>query len=115
MSITGTRVERSFPAYEVHVYNPESDFESMWVEPARTIPVIIGEFGPFDTYMNLSDCAALQEQARAAEVPHIAWVFHMRCDPNLLVENSGGGCGVDMALEPTEWGQLLRDNLAVAW
>jgi endoglucanase len=102
-------------AYEVHVYNPEADFADMWIAPAETLPVIIGEFGPVEGYMNLADCDALQVAARTAEVPHLAWTFHMRCPPNLLVDDSGGGCGVDMALDATEWGTQLETNLATAW
>ena len=49
------------------------------------------------------------------EVPHLAWTFHMRCPPNLLVDYSEGGCGVDMELEPTTWGVLLQDHLSGTW
>ena len=48
-------------------------------------------------------------------VPYLAWTFHMRCPPNLLVDNSAGGCGDGMALAPTEWGRALMDRFAVAW
>src|SRR5690606_24864998 len=46
------------------------------------------------------------------KVPTLAWTFHMRCPPNLIVDNSNGGCGVGMDLRPTAWGQLLKDHLA---
>ncbi len=98
-------------AYEVHVYDPASTFDDRFVGPAATVPVIIGEFGPASGYMTLSDCEQLMTSAEALGVPYLAWTFHGRCPPNLLVDNSGGGCGVGMALEPTEWGQLLRDHL----
>ena len=39
----------------------------------------------------------------------------MRCPPNLLKDNSGNSCGVGMPLEPTAWGQLLKDRLARPW
>ncbi|MBS2032544.1 MAG: cellulase family glycosylhydrolase [Deltaproteobacteria bacterium] len=99
-------------AYEVHVYDPQANFQSEWVTPAATIPVIIGEFGPASGYMTMSDCSALMTQAEQLEVPYLAWTFHMRCDPNLLVDNSGGGCGVGMTLTPTSWGTLLKNQLA---
>jgi hypothetical protein len=38
----------------------------------------------------------------------------MRCPPNLIEENSGGGCGVGMVLTPTPWGIQLRDQLTGA-
>jgi len=99
-------------AYEVHVYDPQANFQSEWVTPAATIPVIIGEFGPASGYMTNADCSALMTQAEQLEVPYLAWTFHMRCDPNLLVDNSGGGCGVNMNLQPTAWGTLLKNQLA---
>jgi endoglucanase len=102
-------------AYEVHVYDPQANFQSMWVTPAQSIPVVIGEYGPASGYMTEADCTALMQQARANDVPHLAWTFHMRCDPNLLVDNSAGGCGVGMTLAPTSWGTLLKTGLATAW
>jgi endoglucanase len=97
-------------AYEIHIYDPASELDAMLVGPAATLPVIIGEFGPSN--MTLDDTAALMELAEELEVPYLAWTFHMRCPPNLLVDHSGGACGVDMELEPTAWGQQLKDRLA---
>jgi len=102
-------------AYEVHVYDPQSSFQSEWVTPAQSIPVVIGEYGPASGYMTEADCTALMQQARTNNVPHLAWTFHMRCDPSLLVDNSGGGCGVGMTLTPTSWGNVLKTGLATAW
>ncbi|MBP7867145.1 MAG: FG-GAP repeat protein [Acidobacteria bacterium] len=100
-------------AYEVHVYDPASEFAARFENPSRTIPVIVGEFGPSN--MTEAECEELMRRAEVAEVPYLAWVFHMRCPPNLLVDNSGGGCGVGMTLTPTSWGTLLKNRLAVAW
>jgi hypothetical protein len=102
--------------YEVHVYDPEAKFNEMVTVPAQTLPVVIGEFGPVSNpdigvNMTLADCQALVDLANVEQVPFLAWTFHMRCPPNLLVDNSNGSCGAGMALEPTEWGQLLKDNL----
>jgi endoglucanase len=99
-------------AYEVHVYDPASSFSSEWETPAQTLPVIIGEFGPASGYMTESDCSTLMSAADSAQVPYLAWTFHMRCDPNLLMDNSGGGCGINMPLQPTSWGTLLKNHLA---
>jgi endoglucanase len=98
-------------AYEVHVYDPESTFGDRFIDPSQTIPVVIGEFGPAAD-MTLDDCATLMDEADSLGVPYLAWTFHMRCPPNLIVDQSQGGCGIDMPLEPTTWGQLLRDRLA---
>jgi endoglucanase len=100
--------------YETHVYDPASTFEDRFLRPARSIPVVIGEFGPVSTVANMSadDCRRLMNEADAAGVPYLAWTFHMRCGPNLLRDLSGRGCGVGMPLEPTEWGELLRAHLS---
>jgi endoglucanase len=102
-------------AYEIHVYDPTANFDAMLVAPAATLPVIIGEYGPAAGYMTETDCSNLMDVAEANEIPYLAWNFHMRCPPDLLVDNSAGGCGEGMALEPTSWGQLLIDRLALPW
>jgi hypothetical protein len=55
------------------------------------------------------------QRAEAAEIPYLAWTFHGRCPPNLLVDNSGGGCGVGMDLVPTAFGQKIKTRLASPW
>lgn len=103
-------------AYEVHVYDPASTFAARFQNPSKTLPVIIGEFGPAQGYMTLSDCQSLMASAEQLEIPHLAWTFHMRCPPNLLVDNSGGGCGVNMQLTPTQdWGVPFKARLSQAW
>ena len=101
--------------YETHVYDGADLFQSRFIGPSRTIPVIVGEFGPVDqpgvARMTTADCSALMAQADALQVPYLAWTFHMRCSPDLLEDLSGGGCGVGMPLRPTAWGALLRDHL----
>lgn len=99
-------------AYEIHVYNPEADFDNMLVTPAQTLPVIVGEYGPVAGTMTEADCQALMALVDLQGIPNLAWTFHMRCPPNLIVDNSGGGCGVDMNLQPTAWGSLLMQHLA---
>src|SRR5258707_13407666 len=56
-------------AYEVHVYDPVANFAAEWVTPARTLPVVIGEYGPAAGYMTEADCMSLMQMARAADVP----------------------------------------------
>jgi endoglucanase len=94
--------------YETHVYDPASAFDSLFETPGKTLPVIIGEFGE-------QDADELMNRAEAAEIPYLAWTFHGRCPPNLLVDNSGGGCGVGMNLVPSAWGQELKLRLAKPW
>lgn len=96
--------------YETHVYDPASSFDALFAQPSETLPVIIGEYGPA-AGMSMQDTASLQQRALALGIPHLAWTFHGRCPPNLLVDNSGGSCGVDMPLEPTAWGRQLQEHL----
>lgn len=100
--------------YEVHIYDPASSFFSMLTTPAQRLPVIIGEFGPTGN-MTLADCEQLMELAETLGVPYLAWTFHMRCPPNLIEDESAGGCGVDMALRPTPWGDLVRNRMSRPW
>jgi hypothetical protein len=95
-------------AYETHVYDPASEFAKLFENPGKTIPVIIGEFGE-------QDVDALMQRAEAAEISYIAWAFHGRCPPNLLVDNSSGGCGVGMTLTPSAFGTKLKTRMATAW
>jgi hypothetical protein len=101
--------------YETHVYDPATGFQTLFIGPAQTLPVIIGEFGPVDGSMTLADCEELMVQARANDIPHLAYTFHMRCGINTLVDYSAGGCGEDMALDPTEWGTTLQTHLTTPW
>lgn len=94
--------------YETHVYNPQHDFPRIVSGPAATIPLIIGEFGPWPGLMEKADTDALMTMANQLQVPWTAWTAHMRCEPNLLVDHSAWGCGVGMQLEPTPWAQEVR-------
>jgi endoglucanase len=103
-------------AYESHAYDDRAKLDALFDGPAKTLPVIIGEFGPVDdehlAHMTTDDCAHLMDRAEELEIPYLAWTFHMRCPPNLLVDKSGGTCGVGMPLEPTPWGMMLKNKLA---
>jgi hypothetical protein len=109
-------------AYEVHPYNPPTDFDAIFVTPSKTLPVIIGEFGD-SQYQTIAQAKTLMEVAEMNEVPWIAWNFHQRCDPNLLQDKGTSaydGCGFKGAgtaytWPPTEWGQAVKDRLALAW
>ena len=94
-------------AYEVHVYNPEADFDKLFINPSSTLPMIIGEFGPDGTYMNLQDSQALITAAQSLSIPHLGWAFHPKSHPSMLV-NNGDNCGIGMDLSAmTDWGNLL--------
>lgn len=108
--------------YETHVYNPQPDFKALFEDPALSLPVIIGEFGPQldpakGPVMTLADCNALMASARVLDIPHLGWTFHHNCDPNMLVDNSGvpPTCGASMPLGPTEWGMRIKAGLTIPW
>jgi endoglucanase len=103
--------------YETHVYDPAAQFNARFVEPKKKIPVIIGEFGPVTDVatMSLDDCKKLMDVAEANDVPYLAYTFHFRCPPNLLVDKSDQGCGIGMTMEPTDWGKALKERLAKPW
>ncbi|HTL33404.1 MAG TPA: cellulase family glycosylhydrolase, partial [Kofleriaceae bacterium] len=101
-------------AYEIHPYNPQSDFDHLIVQPAQTLPVIIGEYGPAPT-MTMGDVTALWTVAEANGVPYIAWNFHARCAPTLLVDNASDGCGLSAStgynFPRTAYGDALFTHL----
>jgi hypothetical protein len=97
--------------YETHPYNSPNDFWDLYERAAQTIPVIIGEFGPFSS-MTTEHAETMMERAEKLGIPYLAWTFHQRCPPNLLVDHSNGGCGVGMPLEPTAWGRQMQRRLS---
>ena len=105
-------------AYEVHPYNAQADFDALIVQPAKTLPILIGEYGPAGA-MTDADIQALWTVAEANGVPYIAWNFHQRCPPNLLQDTASDGCGLDPALSyafpRTAWGDLLYAHLQTPW
>ena len=104
--------------YEEHFYNPASLLETQLVEPARRLPVIVGEFGPVSkvSTMTLADCTKLMSTAQANDIPWLAWSFHFRCPPDLLQDFSNESCGVDSPLVATgDWGALLEKQLLTPW
>jgi Cellulase (glycosyl hydrolase family 5) len=105
-------------AYEVHPYNPASDFDALIVQPGQTLPIIIGEYGPAGT-MTDSDITQLWTVAQAQGVPYIAWDFHQRCPPSMLQDTAGDGCGLDAStgydFPRTAWGDLLYAHLQTPW
>jgi len=79
-------------AYETHVYNAPSDYADLFINPGKSIPVIIGEFGPINDEFHkatLADIQLLMDQADAAQIPHLAWTFHQFCSPNLIADKPG--------------------------
>jgi hypothetical protein len=101
-------------AYAVNVDGPPSGFADAFVDAAADLPLVIAMFAPFND-APIADSTALMVAAEAAEVPWLSWMFHMRCFPAMLVDNSGGSCGVDMTLEPTEWGTAVMERLSQPW
>lgn len=105
-------------AYEVHPYNPASDFEALLVQPSLTLPIIIGEYGPAGS-MTDQDIRTLWTVAQANEIPYLAWNFHQRCPPDLLQDTASDGCGLSAStgynFPRTAWGELLFTHLSTPW
>lgn len=105
-------------AYEIHPYNTAADFDSLITQPAKTLPIIIGEYGPAGVMMN-SDIQTMWQVAQASEVPYIAWAFHQRCPPNMLQDTASDGCGLDASTgymwPRTAWGDMLYTHLQTPW
>ena len=109
-------IARTQIAYEVHAYNPQEDFEDLVRIPSQTLPILIGEYGP-SQYSDNADIQALWTLCKSLEVPHIAWMFHQRCPPNLLEDTGGDGClrGPGYTFPRTGWGDLLYEYLQTPW
>lgn len=105
-------------AYEIHPYNAATDFDALIVQPAQTLPILIGEYGPA-LAMTEVDVMQMWTVAQANEVPYIAWNFHMRCPPNLLEDTAADGCGLAAStgydFPRTAWGDLLYDHMQTSW
>ena len=111
-------------AYETHIYNSLVDFPSLLLvgPPTRTIPVIVGEFGPVNDAWHtatVNDMQTLMDLATANNIPHLAWTFHQYCPPNLIADTPGKTWDANstpadwhgMPIYPTDFGQLLINNL----
>jgi hypothetical protein len=103
--------------YETHPYNRPARFEALVSRPARTLPVIVGEFGWLvdkDVTMHAEDTVALMDLAEKEGIPWLAWTFHTNCPPNLLAAHAGT-CGVGVSLAPSPWGAIVKARLARPW
>lgn len=107
--------------YEAHQYNPKSEFGRYFLNAATTLPVIIGEFGPFAwggvTQMDTPDFQELIDQAEQKKFSYLAWAFHQRCPPNLIIDpQAGNWCEirpeVEGPLQLSTWGIWFFDALA---
>jgi hypothetical protein len=97
--------------YEVHLFDSLDRFQNLVGEPATHLPMIIGAFGPpSDDELGHQDAKNLMLLADEIGVSYSAWSLHHACGPNLL-KATETGCGVDMSLEPTLWGDVVRQHL----
>ncbi len=111
-------IDRSNVAYEVHPYNPQEDFDALLTQPSASLPLIVGEYGP-TAYSDEDDIRALWALTQELEIPHLAWIFHHRCPPNLLDDTADDGCGLSADsgydFPRTDWGDMLYDYLQTEW
>jgi hypothetical protein len=101
--------------YEAHIYQSAVDFNRTLGNAMMALPMIIGSFGPNSNpsdLMTIEDAQALIQLLEQNQVPWTAWSFHMRCrSTTLLVDQTEGGCGLNMPLIPTAWGQIIQGVL----
>jgi hypothetical protein len=94
--------------YECHPYNA---FDvNQWYNPAKTLPVILGEFGPVSeewATMTNADIRTTVTKANELGVSWLGWALHHKCPPNMLVNNGGTGIGMNLVL--SKWGQLITE------
>ena len=103
--------------YETQIFEAQAQFDQRLVSPAQSLPVIIGAFGPSEVaprLMTQADALALVQEAERLNVSWAAWTFHMRCQSSeMLVDRSNNGCGINMPLQPTEWGLAIQGQLGL--
>ncbi len=103
--------------YETHAYNPPGDWQDLFIGPAETLPVIIGEFGPDGTYMkSIAVAQELMTTAEGLEIPYIGWSFSAQNGPVMLEGGTVDECLTEnWPLVPTDWGQAIIDQLNNPW
>ena len=103
--------------YDTQIFDARTSFDRLLVNPAQTLPVIISAFGPSEVpqrMMTQPDAMALIQEAERLNVSWTAWTFHMRCmSSGMLVDQSNNGCGINMPLQPTEWGLSIQGQLSL--
>ncbi|MCE9623963.1 MAG: glycoside hydrolase family 5 protein, partial [Deltaproteobacteria bacterium] len=107
--------------YETHVYNAPADFNALFLNSGKSIPVVIGEYGPINDQFHkasVQDMQTLMSQANAASIPYLAWTFHHYCLPNLIADKLGATWdkntetdGLGMDLNPTDFGLAVKADL----
>ncbi len=101
--------------YEIHPYSPYTQFNDQITTPAKTLPLIIGEFGfvtEFTGSMQMKDTMTMMDLADKLNIPYTGWSFHASCGIALVKKTAADNCGVNSALVPTPWGSMLRAHLA---
>ena len=95
--------------YETHAYTSYKNLPGNLQEPAKVLPVIIGEFAPAkiaDTTM--VDVNALLRMAEALQIPYTAWDFHTNCNNENMLFESASSCSYHSPLKMTSWGKALH-------
>ncbi|WLT31390.1 putative Ig domain-containing protein [Geothrix sp. PMB-07] len=104
--------------YEAHPYNAVADFSTVFENASKTLPVIIGEFGPDpDGNMPASALVPLMDSAETRQIPYMGWYFGETWDvaPGMLDTETLGTQGgrVTLNLVPNAaWGAVLKARLA---
>lgn len=98
-------------AYQSHPYAGAASFNKLFLDTAKYLPVIIGEFGPY--LMTYDDMQTLINVADSGKLPYIAWSMHPNCGPATMLTEPGNQCDGSNAAQIgyTTWGAWLLPKL----
>ena len=107
--------------YEVHNYDPPSYWQQLFVAPAASLPVIIGELGPEDNdygEQTFDDSVSLMKTAEQLQIPYAGWIFDENCNYsndmlNMIAAVPGmSGCDPHFPVAATgAWGNAVMAEL----
>ena len=101
-------------AYEAHLYNAAADFPYLVTTPAKTLPLVIGEFGPTSGIATIADATKLMALAESLQIPFAGWTFSGKSPGWNMISDSNTKCDFTYAdgIVPTpDWGVAVRNFL----
>ena len=122
--------------YETHSYDQRDDsgtavWRNMFLDPAETLPVIVGEFGPYKE-CDVADCGnagsmyyedadELSIELERLHIPYTAWCYSGHLTPVMFYWVSGSAnydCSNpdgDWTGDISPWGEMMRARFAMPY
>ncbi len=100
--------------YETHPYDKPDKWAGEFLTAAKTLPVLVGEFGMVTEYensMGLNDAYTMMNTCDKLSIPYIGWAMSATCGIPLLQKTFKGDCGIDSLLVPTSWARVLISHM----